>query len=38
MMNTCLQHKTIDSVLQRGEKLENLLEKSNDLSSSTQVR
>jgi len=27
-----LQHKTIESVLQRGEKLDNLVERSNALS------
>jgi len=30
-------HKTIDSVLQRGEKLDTLVEKSNDLSLASQV-
>lgn len=33
-----LQHKTIDSVLERGEKLDTLVEKSNDLSMASQVR
>lgn len=28
----CIQHKTIESVLQRGEKLDNLVERSNALS------
>lgn len=30
-------HKTIDSVLARGEKLDNLVEKSSDLSMASQV-
>lgn len=34
----CLvQHKTIDSVLARGEKLDSLVEKSSDLSTASQV-
>jgi len=33
-----LQHKTIDSVLERGEKLDTLVEKSSDLSAASQVR
>jgi synaptobrevin family protein YKT6 len=32
-----LQHKTIDSVLARGEKLDSLVEKSSDLSAASQV-
>ena len=32
-----LQHKTIDSVLERGEKLDTLVEKSSDLSAASQV-
>ena len=32
-----LQHKTIESVLKRGENLDNLVDKSNDLSSASQV-
>lgn len=32
-----LQHKTIDSVLARGEKLDSLVEKSSDLSMASQV-
>lgn len=32
-----LQHKTIDSVLERGEKLDSLVEKSSDLSMASQV-
>lgn len=31
------QHKTIDSVLERGEKLDSLVEKSSDLSAASQV-
>jgi synaptobrevin family protein YKT6 len=31
------QHKTIESVLQRGEKLDNLVERSNALSTSTKA-
>jgi len=31
------QHKTIDSVLARGEKLDSLVEKSSDLSAASQV-
>ena len=31
------QHKTIESVLQRGEKLDNLVERSNALSSQTKM-
>lgn len=33
-----LQHKTIESVLKRGENLDNLVDKSNDLSSASQVQ
>lgn len=33
-----IQHKTIDSVLARGEKLDSLVEKSSDLSAASQVR
>lgn len=33
-----LQHKTIDSVLERGEKLDTLVDKSTDLSAASQVR
>jgi hypothetical protein len=33
----CKQHKTIDSVLARGEKLDSLVEKSSDLSAASQV-
>jgi hypothetical protein len=32
-----LQHKTIESVLQRGEKLDNLVERSQALSSQTKM-
>jgi len=32
-----IQHKTIDSVLARGEKLDSLVEKSSDLSAASQV-
>lgn len=32
-----MQHKTIDSVLERGEKLDSLVEKSSDLSAASQV-
>jgi hypothetical protein len=32
-----MQHKTIDSVLARGEKLDSLVEKSSDLSAASQV-
>lgn len=32
-----LQHKTIDSVLERGERLDSLVEKSSDLSAASQV-
>lgn len=32
-----VQHKTIDSVLARGEKLDSLVEKSSDLSAASQV-
>lgn len=32
------QHKTIDGVLERGEKLDSLVEKSSDLSAASQVR
>lgn len=32
------QHKTIDSVLARGEKLDSLVEKSSDLSMASQAR
>ncbi|CAA6667645.1 unnamed protein product [Spirodela intermedia] len=32
-----LQHKTIDSVLARGEKLDSLVEKSSDLSAASQM-
>lgn len=32
-----LQHKTIESVLQRGEKLDNLVERSNALSSQSKM-
>jgi len=32
-----IQHKTIESVLERGEKLENLVERSNALSAQTKV-
>lgn len=31
------QHKTIESVLQRGERLDSLVEKSSDLSAASQV-
>lgn len=31
------QHKTIDSVLARGERLDSLVEKSSDLSAASQV-
>ncbi|KAG0499695.1 hypothetical protein HPP92_004386 [Vanilla planifolia] len=34
---TLLQHKTIESVLARGEKLDSLVEKSSDLSAASQV-
>ncbi|KAI7752846.1 hypothetical protein M8C21_000129, partial [Ambrosia artemisiifolia] len=30
-------HKTIDSILERGEKLDSLVEKSSDLSAASQV-
>lgn len=33
-----MQHKTIDSVLERGEKLDTLVEKSSDLSAASQVQ
>ena len=33
-----MQHKTIDSVMERGEKLDSLVDKSNDLSMASQVR
>ncbi|XP_031378035.1 VAMP-like protein YKT61 isoform X1 [Punica granatum] len=37
-MNGCLsQHKTIDSVLARGEKLDSLVDKSSDLSAASQM-
>lgn len=36
-MNAHSQHKTIESVLKRGENLDNLVDKSNDLSSASQV-
>ena len=36
-MDVYLQHKTIESVLKRGENLDNLVDKSNDLSSASQV-
>lgn len=32
-----VQHKTIDSVLARGERLDSLVEKSSDLSAASQV-
>ena len=32
-----MQHKTIDSVLARGERLDSLVEKSSDLSMASQV-
>lgn len=32
-----MQHKTIDSVLARGERLDSLVEKSSDLSAASQV-
>ena len=32
-----MQHKTIDSMLDRGERLDSLVEKSSDLSISSQV-
>lgn len=37
MMVQLVQHKTIDSVLARGEKLDSLVEKSSDLSAASQV-
>lgn len=37
MIFCCKQHKTIDSVLARGEKLDSLVEKSSDLSAASQV-
>lgn len=33
-----VQHKTIDSVLARGERLDSLVEKSSDLSAASQVQ
>jgi hypothetical protein len=36
-INVYSQHKTIESVLKRGENLDNLVDKSNDLSSASQV-
>lgn len=35
--STLSQHKTIESVLERGEKLDSLVEKSSDLSAASQV-
>ena len=32
-----VQHKTIDSVLERGEKLDSLVDKSSDLSMASQM-
>ncbi|CAM8979815.1 unnamed protein product [Rhodiola kirilowii] len=32
-----MQHKTIDSVLARGERLDSLVEKSSDLSAASQM-
>ena len=37
MVSVLSQHKTIDSVLARGEKLDSLVEKSSDLSTASQV-
>lgn len=37
-MDVFSQHKTIESVLKRGENLDNLVDKSNDLSSASQVQ
>ena len=37
MCFSLVQHKTIDSVLARGEKLDSLVEKSSDLSAASQV-
>ncbi|KAG9439719.1 hypothetical protein H6P81_019884 [Aristolochia fimbriata] len=34
----CSKYKTIDSVLARGERLDNLVEKSSDLSAASQDR
>ena len=36
-LNLLLQHKTIDSVLERGVKLDNLVDKSNDLSAQSKM-
>ena len=38
LLHSIVQHKTIDSVLERGEKLDSLVDKSNDLSMASQVR
>ena len=37
MVISLMQHKTIDSVLARGERLDSLVEKSSDLSAASQV-
>jgi hypothetical protein len=34
---SCFQHKTIESVLERGEKLDNLVERSNALSAQSKM-
>jgi synaptobrevin family protein YKT6 len=36
-MCSCLQHKTIESVLERGEKLDNLVDRSNALSAQSKM-
>lgn len=37
MSNESVQHKTIESVLERGEKLDNLVERSNALSAQSKM-